>query len=192
MEETERVNNLITELLDLVKTKESRFEQNDLHSLIDKMVLLVSPQTNEKKINIVRDFDENVGLVWLDEEKMKQVVLNIISNAVDFTPLRGTIRISTRRIQEIGKPDWIEIEICDSGVGIDESNLQRIFDPYFTTKHKSSMHSGTGLGLSIAHQNIQDHGGSIEVKSSPDEGTAFAMKLPADLPQERSEDTHGI
>jgi signal transduction histidine kinase len=191
MEETERVNNLITELLDLVKKKESRFEKNDLHTLIDKMILLVSPQTNEKKIEMVRDFDENAEQVWLDEEKMKQVVLNIISNAVEFTPRGGTIKVSTRRIREPGKPDWIEIEISDSGVGIEQSHIEKIFDPYFTTKHKSSMHNGTGLGLSIAHQNIQDHGGSIEVKSSPEQGTSFAMKLPADLSKVVSADSNG-
>jgi signal transduction histidine kinase len=189
MEETERVNNLITELLDLVRTKESRFEKNDLHSLIDKMILLVSPQSNEKKIEVIRDFDKNAEQVWLDEEKIKQVILNIISNAVEFTPQGGTIKVSTRRIQEPGKPDWIEIEISDSGVGIEKSHIGKIFDPYFTTKHKSSMHKGTGLGLSIAHQNIQDHGGSIEVKSSPDKGTAFAMRLPADLSKDRSTDS---
>ncbi|MBW1773811.1 MAG: GAF domain-containing protein, partial [Deltaproteobacteria bacterium] len=192
MEETERVNNLITELLDLVKKKESRIEKNDLHSLIDKMILLVSPQTNEKKIEVVRDFDKNAEQAWLDEEKIKQVVLNIISNAVEFTPRGGRITVSTRRIREPGKQDWIEIEIKDTGVGIDQSNIDKIFDPYFTTKHKSSMHNGTGLGLSIAHQNIQDHGGSIEVTSAPEEGTAFAMKLPAEVSKDRSENNHGM
>jgi signal transduction histidine kinase len=81
MEETNRVNDLITELLDLVKTRESHFELNDLHSLIDKMILLVSPQSNAKKIDVVRQFDPDIGQVWIDSEKMKQVFLNLLSNA---------------------------------------------------------------------------------------------------------------
>jgi len=86
MEETRRINNLITELLDLVNTKESHMELNDLRGLIDSMILLVSPQTNAKKIDVSCQFDPNIGQVWMDSEKMKQVVLNILSNAVDFTP----------------------------------------------------------------------------------------------------------
>ena len=191
MEETERVNNLITELLDLVKTRESRFEQSDLHQLIDKMVLLVSPQSKEKGIEVVRHYDEEVKEVWLDEEKMKQVVLNILSNAVEFTPSGGQIEISTKKLQHAGKDEWIQIQIKDSGVGITQSNIEKIFDPYFTTKHKSSIHKGTGLGLSIAHQNIQDHGGTIEVKSAPERGTAFALKLPVNLSKSR-QDTDDI
>jgi len=187
MEETERVNNLITELLDLVRTRESRFEQSDLHQLIDKMVLLVSPQSNEKHITVIRKYDEAVKDIWLDEEKMKQVVLNILSNAVEFTPSGGKIEIVTRKVRKSGKTPWVEIEIKDSGVGITQSNIEKIFDPYFTTKHKSSMHKGTGLGLSIAHQNIQDHGGTIEVRSAPEKGTAFALRLPATLSDRRRE-----
>ncbi len=178
MEETARVNNLITELLDLVKPKESQFRFDDLNSLIDKMILLVSPQTNAKKIDVIRQFDSEIGQVWIDPEKMKQVFLNLLSNAVEFTPEGGKIEISTRNRIEKGKPESIRIKIRDSGVGIPPSNIDRIFDPYFTTKHRSDMHDGTGLGLFIADQNMQDHGGAIEVKSQVDEGTVFLITLP--------------
>jgi signal transduction histidine kinase len=178
MEETARVNNLITELLDLVKPKESQFMFDDLDSLIDKMILLVSPQTNAKKIEIIRQLDSEIDQVWIDPEKMKQVFLNLLSNAVEFTPERGKIEISTRKCVEKGKPENICVEIKDSGVGIPSSNIDRIFDPYFTTKHRSDMHDGTGLGLFIADQNMQDHGGTIEVKSEVDAGTVFLLTLP--------------
>ncbi len=72
----------------------------------------------------------------------------------------------------------IRIEIKDNGSGIPEDIIDKIFDPYFTTKHKSIMHSGTGLGLFIAHQNMQDHGGTIEVKSKVKEWTRFTLTLP--------------
>jgi signal transduction histidine kinase len=182
MEETERVNNLITELLDLVKPKESKLEFSDLNSLIEKMILLVSPQTNAKKIDVIPDFDSKIGQVWIDPEKMKQVFLNLLSNAVEFTPKEGKIEISTRKCIEKGKPESVCIEIKDSGVGIPPSNIDKIFDPYFTTKHRSDMHDGTGLGLFIADQNMQDHGGAIEVKSKVNEGTVFLLTLPVKAP----------
>jgi signal transduction histidine kinase len=178
MEETSRVNNLITELLDLVKTKESHFEQSDLHGLIDKMVLLISPETKSKRISLFRQFDSDIGWVWMDSEKMKQVVLNLLSNAVEFTPQGGSIKCVTRKCIESGKPPSVCIEIKDNGQGIPESMIDAVFDPYFTTKHKSDLHSGTGLGLFIAHQNMQDHRGTIEVKSKVNEGTTFILTLP--------------
>jgi signal transduction histidine kinase len=178
-EETARVNNLITELLDLVKTRESHFEFDDLHALIDKMILLVSPQSNAKKIEVARRFDPDIGPVRMDSEKIKQVVLNLLSNAVEFTPEGGRIEISTRGRKE-KRGGMIQVEVRDNGVGIPQSVIDKIFDPYFTTKHKSDMHSGTGLGLFIAYQNMQDHGGTIEVKSEVDEGTTFILNLPGE------------
>jgi signal transduction histidine kinase len=178
VEETSRVNNLITELLDLVKTKESHFEQGDLHSLIDKMILLISPESKSKRITLFRQFDSDIGRVWMDSEKMKQVILNLLSNAVEFTPKGGSIQCVTRNCTENGKPPSVCIEIKDNGQGIPESIIGAVFDPYFTTKHKSDLHSGTGLGLFIAHQNMQDHRGTIEVKSKMNEGTTFILTLP--------------
>jgi len=186
MEETRRINNIITELLDLVNTKESRMELDDLHGLIDTMILLVSPQSNAKKIDISRQFDPNIGQVWMDSEKMKQVVLNILSNAVDFTLEGGKIELITKNCTEKKKQATIRIEIKDNGPGIPLSHIDKVFDPYFTTKHKSNMHSGTGLGLFIAHQNMQDHDGTIEVKSKVNEGTVFMLNLPVNNPNRSS------
>jgi signal transduction histidine kinase len=178
LEETNRVNDLVTELLDLVKTRDPYFELDDLHSLIDKMILLVSPQSKEKRIEVTRCFDSNIGRVWMDSEKMKQVILNLFSNAVEFTPVGGKIDISTERCGEEGLPGHIRISIRDNGTGIPRSHLDKIFDPYFTTKHKSHMHSGTGLGLFIAHLNMEDHKGTIDVLSEDKGGTVFVLTFP--------------
>jgi signal transduction histidine kinase len=178
MEETTRVNKLITELLDLVKPRESHFEFGDLHDLIEKMILLISPQSKSKNIRVRRQFDETVELVWMDSEKMKQIILNLLSNAVEFTPNDGNIQVVTRRTVGDDRPGMICLEVRDSGIGIKPSDLNRIFEPYFTSKHKSTMHSGTGLGLFIAHQNVQDHRGNIEVKSRVGEGTTFIVTIP--------------
>ena len=178
LEETARVNNLITELLDLVKTRETRFSFNDIHDLIDRMILLVSPESNAKKIEVVRHYSPDISQAWMDYEKMKEVVLNLLSNAVEFTPSKGKIEVSTKMVTLAGGLQNILIEIKDSGAGIPESRLDKVFDPYFTTKHKSSLHNGTGLGLFIAHKNMQDHGGNVEVKSGGNEGTTFFLTLP--------------
>jgi signal transduction histidine kinase len=178
MEETTRMNNLITELLDLVKPTESHFAHGNLHELIDRMILLVSPQSKAKKIEIVRRFDEGLGAVWMDSEKIKQVVLNLLSNAVDFTPYSGKIEIATSKKSNSAKQNAVSIEVRDNGAGIPGSIMDKVFEPYFTTKHKSSMHSGTGLGLFIVHQHVQDHSGIIEVKSKVNEGTSFVITFP--------------
>jgi signal transduction histidine kinase len=186
MEETMRVNKLITELLDLVKPRESHFAHGDLHELIRKMILLVSPQSKAKNIGITCTFDQTISAVWMDAEKMKQVILNLLSNAVEFTPEGGRIEIETRKGLREDHSDMIHIEVRDNGIGIPPSDLNRVFEPYFTTKHKSSIHSGTGLGLFIAHQDMQDHGGTIEVKSGDNQGATFILTLPQTAASEQS------
>ena len=182
LEETNRINNLLTELLDLVKTKESCCEMADLHGLIEKMILLISPQSKSKQIEIVKNFNSRIGLIWMDPEKIKQVILNLLSNAVEFTPNGGRIEIITTEIVEKEKTPRVCIVIKDNGAGISQPIIHKIFDPYFTTKHKSSLHSGTGLGLFIAYQNILDHQGTIEVESKINEGTKFTLFLPITTP----------
>jgi signal transduction histidine kinase len=178
MEETMRVNNLITELLDLVRPKESHFAYGDLHDLIEKMVLLVSPQSREKRIHINRRYDPSAEPIWMDSEKMKQAILNLLSNALEFTSQDGKIEIVTTYHSEDGDSGTVTIEVNDNGVGIQPVDLNKVFDPYFTTKHKSSMHKGTGLGLFITYQHVQDHKGTIEVKSEVNEGTTFRITIP--------------
>lgn len=178
MDETMRVNNLITELLDLVRPKESHFAYGDLHDLIEKMVLLVSPQSREKRIQIEREYDRTAEQIWMDSEKMKQVILNLLSNALEFTPQDGKIQITTQCHSENGDPRIMSIAVSDNGVGIQPADMNKVFDPYFTTKHKSSIHKGTGLGLFITYQHVQDHRGTIEVKSKVNEGTTFLITIP--------------
>jgi signal transduction histidine kinase len=186
MEEIARVNNLISGLLDLAGTKESHFELNDLHRLIEKMILLISPESNAKKIEVITALDPEISEVRIDSEKMKQVVLNLLSNAVEFTREGGRIEVSTKIRCEDGKADRFVILIQDTGIGIGPATLDKIFDPYFTTKQRSDMHSGTGLGLFIAHQNMLAHGGTIEVQSKVGAGTAFTLTLPGDASDEVS------
>ena len=166
----------------MAQTPETNFELSDLHELIDKMILLLSPQSKNRNIKVGRYFSNRIGLVWMDAEKMKQVILNILANAAEFTPEGGSIDVFTRLRYTTGNSPCVEVEIRDSGPGIPAAMIDNIFDPYFTTKHKSTIHKGTGLGLFIAHKHMQDHGGTIEVKSLVDQGTTFILNLPNTAP----------
>jgi signal transduction histidine kinase len=177
LEETRRVKGLIADLLNLVKAKESRFEKADLHALIEKMILLISPQTDMKKIEVVKQFDMEIENFQMDTEKMKQVILNILSNAVDYTPEQGNIVIRTKCFITKEKRKYIRMEIRDNGPGISPFDIEKVFDPFFTTKQKGHMNRGTGLGLFIAHQNVQDHGGALDVESKVNEGANFIVTL---------------
>ena len=178
LEETERVNGLIIELLDLVNTEESHFEPTDLHGLIEKMVLLISPQSKARRISVTTFLSGDIGPVTLDEKKMKQTILNILTNAVETTPDKGEVSILTSLNGKNNGHRQIEIEIRDSGPGIPVEIEEKIFDPYFSTKHKSKLHKGTGLGLFIAHQNIRAHDGSIEISRDYTGGASFKILIP--------------
>lgn len=183
LEETNRINSLITEMMDLVRKKEPSFGFNDLHALIERMILLISPQTKARKIKIVNQFDSDVGMVWMDFEKMKEVILNILSNAVEYTPENGTIEILTSKCIMDGEIKGVQTEIQDNGTGIPKHMIDKIFDPYFTTKHRSAIHNGAGLGLFIAYENMQIHKGSIEVKNRDNnKGTVFTITMPVAPP----------
>ena len=182
LKETNRVNNLISELLDLAKVRDPKFEYDNIHGLIEKMILLVSPQTHAKKIEVIRQFDPNITFAWVDSDKLKQAILNILSNAVRFSRKGGKIEILTENygVSLVDK-NSIRIVIRDYGVGIAESQINQIFDPYFTAKSERDNQHRTGLGLFIAQKNIQEHGGSIEVSSKIHEGTTFFINLPFSL-----------
>ena len=131
---------------------------------------------------IITNLGDNLPAVWIDEDLVKQVFLNILVNAQHATEVGDSITIQTRlcldfRAGEAGKPatPMLEVAIADSGCGIPESDLQRIFDPFFTTK---GVGKGTGLGLSVSHGTIRAHGGEIEVTSSVGEGSQFRIYLP--------------
>ncbi|MFC1862433.1 ATP-binding protein [Thermodesulfobacteriota bacterium] len=183
MEETNRVNNLISELLDLVRSKEPEFKLIDLHDLIDKVILLVSPHSNAKKVKINCLCDPDITYVWMDPEKIKQAILNILSNAVEFTPENGKIQISTENLVNPEKKQYIRIRIKDNGIGISEHLIEKIFDPYFSIKRGDDRQYSSGLGLFIAHQIIQEHQGTITVKSKENEGTVFILNIPVNPPE---------
>ena len=105
---------------------------------------------------------------------MKQVLLNLIHNALQAMPMGGELTISTESIPRAGR-DWIRVAVSDTGVGIPKLDQARIFEPFYTTKGDQG---GTGLGLSVTYGIITDHGGQIDVESQPGAGSKFSVWLP--------------
>lgn len=142
----------------------------DIHQCIDSCLLMLKTKYKHR-IEIELDFDENVPSIICRVGQIHQVLLNLISNAIQAIEGEGHIKIKTQRLEN----DFIKITVADSGKGIPKQVMQKIFDPFFTTK---DVGEGTGLGLSIAHGIIQGHGGAISVTTEESKGTEFYITLP--------------
>ncbi len=183
--EVDRISSLITELLEFARPSDPKLEFEDINTILEGMILLVSTETKKKQINIIKHFSSGLPLIMIDREQIKQVFLNILLNSIDATPERGEITVRTHSYEKPGGDPYLRIEVTDTGHGIPAEHLEDIFTPFFTTKHK-----GSGLGLSISHQIIQDHRGYIDVESELNKGTSFFINLPLrhEHPQRRKED----
>jgi len=171
--EVDRIASLVTELLDFARPSQPKLNSEDLNQVVEKMALLVDTESHKKNIKILKDLYASLPFVTLDKEQIKQVLLNILLNAVDATPENGTISVSTRPLTKNGYLDYVQVTIADTGKGIPEEDLEKVFTPFYTTKH-----TGSGLGLSISHQIVQEHQGNIEVESKQNVGTTFRINLP--------------
>jgi two-component system, NtrC family, sensor kinase len=134
--------------------------------------LLWQPQA-EQLVQVETVLDEPLPPIMGNFTQLQQVVINLLSNALDATPVGGTIAISTRSVGEI--PSSVVLEVTDTGSGIPVEHLSRVFDPFFTTKPPGK---GTGLGLSVCLGIIQDHHGTITVESQGGCGSTFIVTLP--------------
>lgn len=193
--ETKRCATIIRRLLDFAREKTPEKKYSDLNRLIEQTSELISQSAQIADIDVVLELNENLPPVWMDEDLVRQVVMNLLVNAQHAIEREGRITIKTgienrmtadETHQE--KRPMAVVRITDTGCGIPEENLQRIFDPFFTTK---GVGKGTGLGLSVSHGTIAAHGGMIEVDSTVGEGTEFRIYLPledhSDGAQESSE-----
>jgi two-component system NtrC family sensor kinase len=182
IKETKRCATIIRRLLDFAREKTPEKRYADLNELIRRTVELMAQPANVADIDIEMDLDESLPTVWIDENLIEQVVMNMLVNAQHAIESEGKITVRTTvrenyvRAHGSGEPaSMVEVTITDSGCGIPPENLQRIFDPFFTTK---GVGKGTGLGLSVSHGTIEAHGGTIEVNSEVGVGTEFRIYLP--------------
>lgn len=181
----ERAGRLVSNMLSFSRKSDSVFTTTDLVDLMEKTIDLVSKDYDLKKnydfkrISLIRQYDDNIPLVPCEQQNIQQVFFNILKNGAHalyekyFTGGQPQIRISIKHID-----NHVQIGIEDNGPGIDSELVKRVFEPFFTTK---PVGIGTGLGLSISYFIINEqHNGSIEVSSSPGEGTRFIIKLPCE------------
>jgi len=171
--EVDRISSLVNELLDFARPSDPKWALEDINAILDGMILLISTATKKKLITIIKNYASNLPPVQIDREQIKQVILNILLNAIDATSEHGNITVKTRSFIKPGGEPYVQIEFTDTGCGIPGEHLEDIFNPFFTTKV-----TGSGLGLSISNQIVQDHKGYIDVESQLEKGSSFFINLP--------------
>jgi two-component system, NtrC family, sensor kinase len=169
---------IVSDLLNFARSSPTRKKRVHIHDTIDEVVNFIRHHSKKDDVVIDRHYDPRVPFLMVDEEKIRQVLINLVMNALHAVGKSGTITISTRF-------DWrhrqFAICVADTGYGIEQKNLTRIFDPFFTTKPTGE---GTGLGLSVSYGIVKNHGGDILVESAPGKGSRFTLLLPAVPPTE--------
>jgi PAS domain S-box-containing protein len=173
-EEIDRLNHIVVDFLFAVRPMDMNFREGDINTLIEELVEFVKYELNEAGIECTLDLDERIPATEFDERFMKQALLNLIKNAIAAMNKGGILTIKTK-----GEDTEIQISVGDTGTGIPEENLSKIFEPYFTTKE-----TGSGLGLTLVFKIIKEHKGEVTVKSRKGAGTCFMITLP--VPQKET------
>jgi signal transduction histidine kinase len=174
--ELERIRGLVATMSRLARGGRGEVvpELVDLSELAREAVTLLQREAREADIELLVEEAEDALPVWAVRDHMHQVVLNLLCNALHATNEGGTVCVHVGADRDHPR-DVACLTVTDTGVGIPDEDVERIFDPFFTTKEPDE---GTGLGLMITHQIVADHGGAIEVRSEPGEGSSFRIKLP--------------
>jgi PAS domain S-box-containing protein len=167
-EEVERLNRIVVEFLFAVRPMNLELREGDINRIISQVMEFVRYEMEQSKIMCLLELDEELPGILLDERYMKQALLNLLTNAKAAMPKGGVLTVATNHAD-----NEIKISVCDTGIGINEENLAKIFEPYFTTKD-----TGTGLGLTQVYKIIREHQGEITVDSAPNQGSEFKIILP--------------
>jgi two-component system, NtrC family, sensor kinase len=178
--ETKRCASIIRRLLDFAREKVPTEGEVDVNAVIGEVVKFVFNPATQQKIDVQTRLAADLPRIWGDADMIKQVVLNIVVNATQAIEGEGRVVIDSRRVPAPeGSPALIEVSVSDTGCGIPEANMKRIFEPFFTSKEVGK---GTGLGLSVSYGIVKAHGGTIKVDSVVGEGTTFRVQLPVVAP----------
>lgn len=171
IDETTRCKVIVSDLLNFARQQDVVTQPTEIHALMEQVIENVSLNPVFEYVQFVRQYDQDIPVICADPAQLQQVFINLFNNAAEAMEGKGEIRITTN------KPDdeCVVIQISDTGSGIPEEYLGKIFTPFFTTK---ALGKGTGLGLSIVYGIIKMHRGQISVKSRPGEGTTFMITLP--------------
>jgi two-component system NtrC family sensor kinase len=171
VEQVDRCTEITRNLLDFARKRDPVIQAVEVNRVIEDMTRLVEKEAKHNNISIVRQYDQELPVIYSDAPQLRQVILNFLTNATQAIGRDGVVTITTRP----GGDDEVDIMVSDTGCGIPAEQLSKIFDPFFTTKPPGQ---GTGLGLSICHGIIQRLGGRIGVASTVGRGTEFTITLP--------------
>jgi two-component system NtrC family sensor kinase len=179
-EETERIQEIVKNLLDFSKPKKANLKRTDINRVVQKSFRLAQNMIYVSNIEAHLNLQDELPQVFIDEPQIVEVLINLMTNAVQAASPGDKLTIATHLGTE---KDCVEVEVSDTGKGIPHELLPSIFDPFFSTKGAS----GTGLGLSVSYGIIKNHRGNISVKSEVGVGTCFTIELPVHAEEKRSE-----
>ena len=170
--ETGRLNDIVREFLDFARPQVPDFKKGDINEPLIKVIEFLQPELAKKKVEMKQDLDVNISAMYIDKNLLYRAFLNLFVNAVQAMPDGGILTVNSTSAG-VDKRKTVVIRITDTGIGIAEEKLALIFTPFYTNKNR-----GTGLGLAIAQNIIEEHNGTIEVKSELGKGTTFIITLP--------------
>ncbi len=183
LESSQQLLALINDMLDLASIEAGHVvlevEPVELRALLEGVAKLFTERARGGQIELSIECPQDIGSIDMDKRRTKQILFNLMSNALKFTPRAGTVVLGARRAADDGAALWV----ADSGVGIPESDRERIFDKFYTAEHRSRGRAGPGLALALVKSFVELHGGRVEIDSTPGEGTTVACHFPRRPPQ---------
>jgi len=177
--ETERIDRIIRQLLELASPRGPRYAAVNLHLVLGDIILLQRESADSREVTVLTSFDPSIPSIMADESQLIQVFLNLIRNALEAMPDGGRLTVSSRVLSEYQlarnekRSRMVCVDVSDTGKGIPSENLPKVGTPFFSTKD-----TGNGLGLAICHKIIADHRGIMKVESKPGKGTRVSVLLP--------------
>jgi len=170
--ETSRLDNIVREFLDFARPQILNLASALINEPVLKVIEFMQPELAKKNIKLEQKLDPQISPIFIDQNLLYRVFLNLFVNAVQATPDGGTLSIESSLVGK-GRTKNVVVKVTDTGIGIAEDKMGMIFTPFYTNKNR-----GTGLGLAIVKNIIEEHDGTIEVESKEGEGTTFIITLP--------------
>ncbi len=175
-DEVDRLTQMVTELTELSRIETGRSQLKltnvNINDLVRECIVHLTPQAERQKLKLTADLQEDLPAVMADAERMRQVIINLMHNAIKFNNPEGSVTVSTRR-----EDAYVVVSVNDTGIGIAQRDLPRIFERFFKAD-RSRAGLGSGMGLAIAKHIVESHGGTISARSEPGKGSVFAFRLP--------------
>jgi signal transduction histidine kinase len=179
--ESQRLADMVTDFLKFARPKPPQKSPQSLVEILDDLILLLTEDERVKnRVAVEKSYEENLPLVETDEAQIRDAVWNLLVNGVEAMPQGGSLHVSLRSNLQ-PEPSSVEVAIADSGTGVPLGEKEKVFQPFHTTKAE-----GTGLGLAIVQRVVEGHRGSIELESTPGQGSVFTLRLPLKSDEKQS------